>query len=268
VKSLVGKVIAVTGGARGIGEATARALTAAGARVAVGDLDEALAQQSAASYGGLGLPLDVTSRESFAGFLDRVAGELGAVDGLVNNAGIMVIGRMQETDLDKQLRQVDVNLRGVVIGCHEMAQRMTTGQIVNVASLAGRIPPPGAAVYSATKAGVLALTESLDAELAPRGIRVAAVLPTFTQTSLIDGTSMTRLTRPIRPEQVADRIVAVFGRHRAQSVVPRLLTFAAGQWPMTPARAKPWLRRRFGLDHVFTSYDEQARAGYDSRIER
>lgn len=268
MKPLLGKVIAVTGGARGIGEATARALAAAGARVVVGDLDEGLAKESAAAYGGLGLSLDVTSRESFAGFLDRVVAERGALDGLVNNAGIMVIGRMVDTDLDRQLHQVDVNLRGVVIGCHEAARRMSRGgQIVNVASLAGRIPPPGAAVYSATKAGVLALTESLDAELAAAGIRVAAVLPTFTQTSLIDGTSMTRLTRPIRPEQVAERIVAVFGRHRPLSVVPRMLTFAAGQWPITPARAKPWLRRRFGLDQVFTSYDEQARADYDRRID-
>jgi NAD(P)-dependent dehydrogenase (short-subunit alcohol dehydrogenase family) len=265
--SLQGRTIAVTGGARGIGEATARALAAAGARVIVGDLDADLAARSAASYGGLGLRLDVTSRESFAGFLDAVRAEHGTLDGLVNNAGIMVIGRMLETDLDKQLKQIDVNLRGVLFGCHEAAGRMAPGgRIVNVASLAGRIPPPGAAVYSATKAAVLALTESLDAELAPRGIRVAAVLPTFTATSLIDGTSMTRLTRPIQPEQVAERIVALFGRHRAQTVVPRLLTLAAGQWGMTPSRAKPWLRRRFGLDAVFTSYDARARADYDDRI--
>jgi NAD(P)-dependent dehydrogenase (short-subunit alcohol dehydrogenase family) len=267
MKSLQGRTIAVTGGARGIGKATAKALAAAGARVVVGDLDADLARRSAASYGGLGLPLDVTSRESFAGFLDQVRTEHGALDGLVNNAGIMVIGRMLETDLDKQLKQIDVNLRGVVLGCHEAVRRMSPGgQIVNVASLAGRIPPPGAALYSATKAGVLALTEALDAELAPNGVRVAAVLPTFTATSLIDGTSMTRLTRPIQPEQVAARIVAVFGRHRAQSVVPRLLGFSAGQWTVTPARAKPWLRHRFGLDTVFTSYDEEARAGYDRRV--
>jgi len=267
VKSLSGRVIAITGGARGIGEATARALAAAGARVAVGDLDADLAAQSAATYSGLGLALDVTSRESFGAFLDRVQAEHGALDGLVNNAGIMVIGRMLETDLDRQLGQIDINLRGVVFGCHAAARRMGRGgQIVNVASLAGRIPTPGTAVYSATKAGVLALSESLDGELAPRGIRVAAVLPSFTSTSLIDGTSATGLIKPIQPEQVADRIVAVFRRHRAQAVVPRRLTFSVGQWGATPSRAKPWLRRRFGLDDVFTSYDVQARAAYDERI--
>ncbi|MDQ6641994.1 MAG: SDR family NAD(P)-dependent oxidoreductase [Actinomycetota bacterium] len=267
MKSLAGKVVAVTGGARGIGAATAEALTGAGARVAVGDLDAELAAKSALSYGGLGLSLDVTSRESFAGFLDQVIAEYGALDGLVNNAGIMVIGRMLDTDLDKQLKQIDVNLRGVVLGCREAAGRMSGGgQIVNVASLAGRIPPPGAAVYAATKAGVLALSEALDAELAAQHIRVAAVLPSFTQTSLIDGTTMHRLSRPIQPELVAERIVAVFRRHRAQAVVPRALTFSAGQWTVTPSRAKPWLRRRLGLDEVFTSYDEGARADYDRRV--
>ncbi len=161
---LDGRVVAVTGGARGIGDATAHALAAAGARVAIGDLDADLAARAAQAYGGLALPLDVTSQASFAGFLDKVVAEFGRIDGLVNNAGIMVIGRHLEVPLDAQLKQLDINLRGVILGCHEAAGRMVAaggGQIVNIASLAGRIPSPGSAVYSGTKAAVLALSEAL-----------------------------------------------------------------------------------------------------------
>ncbi|MDP3890729.1 SDR family NAD(P)-dependent oxidoreductase [Nocardioides sp.] len=265
--SLSGRVVAVTGGARGIGDAIARAAAAAGARVAIGDLDASLAATSAASYGAIGVPLDVTSNESFAGFLDKVEAELGPVDALVNNAGIMVIGRMLETDLDKQLRQLDVNLRGVVLGCHVAAPRIAAGgggQIVNIASLAGRIPIPGSAVYCATKAGVLALSEALDAELAPSGVRVAAILPAFTATRLIDGTIAPPMSRPITPELVAARVVDVLAQHRGTSVVPRRLTFSSGTWAAMPWRAKPRMRRVFGLDDMFTEFDHEARADYDA----
>ncbi|MGO4258522.1 SDR family oxidoreductase [Marmoricola sp. RAF53] len=265
---LNGKVVAITGGARGIGEATAKALTAAGARVAVGDLDADLAARSAQGYGGLGLPLDVTSTESFAAFLDKVEAEYGRIDALVNNAGIMVIGKHLDTPLEGQLKQLDINLRGVILGVHEVAPRMIAaggGQIVNIASLAGRIPAPGSAVYSATKAGVLALTEALDAELAEHGVRVAAVLPSFTNTGLIDGTTAPRLSPPIQPEQVAAAVVGLVAKHRPVATVPKSLAFSSLQWGLMPNRAKRWLGRRTGMDTMFTDFDHTARAAYDQR---
>jgi NAD(P)-dependent dehydrogenase (short-subunit alcohol dehydrogenase family) len=268
MRSLTGKVVAVTGGARGIGEATARALARAGARVAVGDLDAELAARSAQEYGGLAGPLDVTSASSFAAFLDKVEAEFGRVDGLVNNAGIMVIGRHLEVPLEAQLKQLDVNLRGVILGCHEAASRMVRfggGQIVNIASLAGRIPSPGSAVYSGTKAAVIALSESLDAELSPHGVRVSAVLPSFTTTGLIDGTTAPRLSSPIGPDQVADAVVGLFGRYRPVAAVPRRLAFGSTQWAAMPLRMKRWIGRRTGLDTMFTDYDRDARAAYEER---
>ncbi|MCW2787066.1 MAG: 3-oxoacyl-[acyl-carrier protein] reductase [Marmoricola sp.] len=266
--NLTGKVVAITGGARGIGEATAKALASVGARVAVGDLDAELASTSAQSYGGLGLPLDVTSAESFAGFLDKVEAEYGRIDGLVNNAGIMVIGKHLETPLDAQLKQLDINLRGVILGCHTMAPRMIAaggGQIVNIASLAGRIPTPGSAVYSATKAGVLALTEALDAELAEHGVRVAAVLPSFTNTGLIDGTTAPRLSPPIQPEQVAAAVVGLMGRHKPVATVPPSMAFSSLQWGLMPNRAKRWMGRKTGMDTMFTDFDHTARRSYEDR---
>lgn len=268
MRSMKGKVVAVTGGARGIGEATARALTAAGARVAIGDLDVGLAEASAAAYGGLAVPLDVTSEASFTAFLDKVEAEFGRIDGLVNNAGIMVIGRHLDAPLDAQLRQLDINLRGVILGCHEVAPRMSRaggGQIVNIASLAGRIPTPGSAIYSGTKAAVIAYSEALDAELSPAGVRVSAVLPSFTSTGLIDGTTAPTLSPPISPEQVAAAVVRLFRRRRPVAVVPRRLAYGSTQWAVMPTPLKRWISRRTGLDTMFTDYDHAARAAYEER---
>jgi NAD(P)-dependent dehydrogenase (short-subunit alcohol dehydrogenase family) len=266
--SLKGRVVAVTGGARGIGDATANALAAAGARVAIGDLDADLAAQSAQAYGGLAHPLDVTSQSSFAAFLDKVEAEFGRVDGLVNNAGIMVIGRHLDVPLDAQLKQLDINLRGVIHGCHAAASRMSRaggGQIVNIASLAGRFTAPGAAVDSATKAAVLALSDALDAELAGDGVRVSSVLPSFTNTGLISGTTAPALTPAIEPTQVAAAVVGLLQKYRPQATVPPRLSFSAAQWTLMPQRTRRWLSEKTGMASMFLDFDHDARAAYEER---
>jgi NAD(P)-dependent dehydrogenase (short-subunit alcohol dehydrogenase family) len=263
---LDGRIVALTGGARGIGAATAQALATAGAQVVIGDLDLDLAKQAAEVYDGLALPLDVADRASFAEFLDGVVREHGRLDALVNNAGFMVIGRMREVPLERQLAQVDVNLKGVIHGAYEAAARMRPGGvIVNIASLAGRIPMPGSAVYSATKAGVLAFSEALDAELAPHGIRVGSVLPSFTNTELIAGTEATGMMKPIQPADVAAAVVRMIDRPKATATVPKLFAFSGANWSLTSARAKPWLRSRLGLDTVFTEFDQAERNDYVDR---
>jgi NAD(P)-dependent dehydrogenase (short-subunit alcohol dehydrogenase family) len=266
--SINGKVVAITGGARGIGEATAKALAGLGAKLAVGDLDSELASTSARAYGGIGLPLDVTSQESFSAFLDKVEAEYGRIDALVNNAGIMVIGTTLATPLEGQLKQLDINLRGVIIGCHTMAPRMIAaggGQIINIASLAGRFAAPGCAVYSGTKAGVLAFTEALDAELSASGVRVAAVLPSFTNTGLISGTTAPRLSPAIEPEQVAAAVVSLLGKHRPTRVVPKYMAPSSVQWAMYPNKMKRWMGRKTGMDTMFLEVDHDARAAYEAR---
>ncbi len=265
---LNGKVVAITGGARGIGDATANALAAAGAKVAVGDLDAELAAQSAAAYGGLGLPLDVTDRESFAGFLDKVEAEYGRIDALVNNAGIMVIGKTLDVPLEHQLKQIDINLRGVILGCHEVAPRLAAnggGQIINIASLAGRFAAPGAAVYSGTKAAVLAFTDALDAELAPQGVRVSAVMPSFTNTGLISGTEAPAMTPAIEPTDVAAAVVGLLEKYRPQATVPKYLAFSAAQWAMYPQRLRRWAGAKTGMSTMFLEVDHEARKGYEER---
>lgn len=266
--SVSGKVIAITGGAQGIGAATARALSSAGAKVAVGDLDATLAAESARTYGGLGLKLDVSDAASFAAFLDQVEEQLGGIDVLVNNAGIMVIGTTLDVPIDHQLKQLDINLRGVILGCHEVAPRMIAaggGQIVNIASLAGRFAAPGAAVYSGTKAAVLAFTDALDAELAGQGVRVSAVLPSFTNTGLISGTEAPAMTPAIEPTEVAAAVVRLLRRYRPQATVPKYLAPSAAQWSMYPQRLRRWAGAKTGMATMFLDVDHQARADYEKR---
>ncbi|MDQ6836501.1 MAG: SDR family NAD(P)-dependent oxidoreductase, partial [Actinomycetota bacterium] len=135
-RSLAGKVVAITGGARGIGRATAAALIHQGARVAIGDIESDLAAQTAQELGSgtLGLALDVTDRASFTEFLDAVEEGLGPLDVLINNAGIMPIGPfVDETDRTAQ-RMIDINLTGVIYGSKLAVERFLPrgrGHLVN-----------------------------------------------------------------------------------------------------------------------------------------
>src|ERR1700754_402622 len=158
-RSLSGKVAVVTGGARGIGQALARALAREGVVVAIGDLDGAAAEAAAAELanGSIGLALDVTDRPAFTAFLDEVEQRLGPLDILINNAGIMHVTPLDEESDASITRQLEINLHAVIHGTQEAVKRMKprhTGHIVNVASLAGRAGAPGLATYCATKHGV------------------------------------------------------------------------------------------------------------------
>src|SRR4051794_10653649 len=156
-RAVAGAVVALTGGARGIGLATAKALTAEGARVAIGDLDPHLACEAADSVGGdtIGLPLDVTDHGGFTAFLDEVENRLGPLDVLVNNAGIMPINRVTDEPDEVARAQVEVNLLAVIHGTKDAVRRFKArnaeGDGGNLSSAAGPIPIPGAATHTATQ---------------------------------------------------------------------------------------------------------------------
>lgn len=179
------KVCLVTGGASGFGRALAEGLGSRGAVVVVADLDDVKAKDVVTAIEGAGgqaeaLPVDVTSAASVRELVDDVRRRHGRIDVLFNNAGVQVGGEHHEIVLDSQLRQVDINVAGVLHGIDAVYPSMVeqaSGHIVNTASVAGLTPVPLGAVYSATKHFVVGLSTSLRSEAADLGIDVSVVCP-------------------------------------------------------------------------------------------
>jgi NAD(P)-dependent dehydrogenase (short-subunit alcohol dehydrogenase family) len=267
-RPIAGRVVAITGAARGIGRATAAALVREGARVAVGDVDGELAARTASELGCVSHPVDVTDRESFERFLDWVEAELGPLDVLVNNAGILHLGPFLEEDDAATRRQVEVNLLGVVNGTRLGVRRMCArggGHLVNVASSAGKVSPPGVATYAATKHAVVGLTESVRAEQRGSGIDFSIVMPGVVRTEMIAGYAKSRLVQPVEPEDVAEAIVATLRRPRVDVFVPRSLGRINHVMQALPRRAREWVGRRLGVDRITWEADRTARAEYEAR---
>jgi NAD(P)-dependent dehydrogenase (short-subunit alcohol dehydrogenase family) len=266
----VKRVVAITGAARGIGLATAQALSARGARVAIGDLDGGEAEAAAASLGGAqqasGHELDVTDEDSFARFLDA-AGAAGPLDVLVNNAGIMFVGPLDGRGYRGASKTIDVNVKGVTIGMHLAAERLKAGgQIVNVVSSAAWVAPPALAVYSASKHAVRGLTDSMRDELKPRGIDVTAIYPGVVKTDLAAGTSASRGGRMIEPREVGEAIAAAIERPRDEVFVPRSLGPVLRLYQAVPPRARRAFSKAIGLDELYTNVDAATRREYEERF--
>jgi len=215
-------LVAVTGGARGIGLATASAFARTGATVVIGDVDVEAAGAAAAGIGAKALPLDVRSAGSCAEFVEAA----GDVDIFVNNAGVVHAGPFLDIAQEMRELQLDVNLRGVVNGMAAVLPGMVArgrGHVVNVASLAGRVPTPNAAIYTATKFAVLGLTQAVRDELKGSGVRLTAVLPTFVRTEMISGLRLDGIPK-VDPADVANAILRAVRRGGPVVVtVPRWL---------------------------------------------
>jgi NAD(P)-dependent dehydrogenase (short-subunit alcohol dehydrogenase family) len=272
-RSLNGQVAAVTGGARGIGLATARALSRQGVKVAIGDLDAGLAKREAESLGAgaIGLPLDVTDRRSFERFLDEAEQALGPLDILVNNAGVMHMERFLDEDDAAAVRQVDINLHGVILGSKLGLARFVSrrrGHLVNIASSAGKFGIAGIATYSATKHAVVGLTEALRAELRGSGVELSVVMPGIVNTELTDGVSDTRGVKRIQPEDVADAIVEALQTSRFDVFVPKAIGSLWKGMAVLPRRFNEGLGRALKSDRVMLDFDRQRRAGYELRARR
>ncbi|WP_454789635.1 SDR family oxidoreductase [Mycolicibacterium lutetiense] len=273
-----GRVVAITGGARGIGRATGDAFLRAGARVALGDIDAELVEKTAVELaeatGGVvcGLPLDVTDRASFASFLDAAEDRLGSLDALVNNAGIMPTGNFTDEADDMTDRMIAINLCGVLYGSKLAALRMAGrgGHIVNVASLAGVSAFPGLATYCATKHAVVGFSETLHLELAANGIGVTAVLPGVVHTELSAGHSAPKWIRPmaeVEPEDVASAIVTAVGSRRTTVAVPRALGVMIKIASGLPDGVRHRITHAARFDTAFTRVDPGAREAYHRRLQ-
>jgi 2-hydroxycyclohexanecarboxyl-CoA dehydrogenase len=186
---LEGKIALVTGGASGIGAATARRLAAEGARVAVGDVNGDGAEQVAGEIDGVAVFLDVADAGSAVAAAKEVAERLGPVDVLVNNAGTDRFAFFVNTDEELWDLVLGVNLRGTIAVTHAVLpgmQERRSGSIVNVASEAGRVGSQGSVVYSAAKAGVIGFTKAIAREAARYRVRCNAVAPGPIETPLLN----------------------------------------------------------------------------------
>ncbi|MGZ4174976.1 MAG: SDR family oxidoreductase [Solirubrobacteraceae bacterium] len=269
-RSLAGKVVAITGGGRGIGRATAAALIAQGARVAIGDIDSPLAERTASELGSgtLGLPLDVTNRESFDGFLKEVESRLGPLDVVINNAGIMPIGPfVDETDSTAQ-RMVDINLHGVIYGSKLALERFIPrgrGHLVNIASVAGKGGFPGGATYCATKHAVVGLSEAVRAEVRKTNIDVSIVMPVVVNTELGSGLQKSRGVKVVEPADVANAIVEALQTGRVDVYVPRAMHMLFRLMNVVPRRVADFITKVLKGDQVLVNPDHLMREAYEKR---
>ena len=244
--TLQGKTALVTGGASGIGAATARRLAAEGARVAIGDLNERGAKDVAGELDGFGFALDVADAASVNAGVAAAVGALGEIDVLVNNAGTDRFAFFVNSDEQLWDFVLGVNLRGVLAVTHAVLpgmQQRRSGSIVNVASEAGRVGSQGSAVYSAAKAGVIGFTKAIAREAARYRVRCNAVAPGPIETPLLNAApamlgeigerlkqgmvNATALGRSGEPEEVAAAIVFLAG-DEASYVTGQTLNVSGG----------------------------------------
>lgn len=226
---LEGKIALVTGGASGIGLATVREFAAAGAKLAVADLQDAA--EAAREAGGIAIQVDVTDPEAVEAMVARTVERYGRIDILFNNAGIERHGPMAAMDPAEHRRVVDVDLNGVYYCMQSAIRAMANnpgpmrGSIVNTASVAGLIGAPGLSSYNAAKGGVVLMTKVACLEAAALGIRVNAVCPGIIRTPMAaafgpegdGGAAAETLARQIHP----------LGRMGEPQDVAKLVTFLA-----------------------------------------
>jgi NADP-dependent 3-hydroxy acid dehydrogenase YdfG len=228
---LSSKVVAVTGASSGIGEATAVACARAGAAVALAarrsDRIEKLAERITEEGGrAIAVPTDVSDEAQARAFIETTHSELGRLDVLVNNAGVMLLGPIENAPTEEWRRMIEANVFGVLYCTHAALPLMREqggGHIINVSSVAGRVARQGSGVYNLTKFGVGAFSESLRQEGVPLGVRVTLIEP---------GAVDTELSGHNRPE-VLEQIKQRFGdieRLTAEDIA-RAILYAIGQPP-------------------------------------
>jgi NAD(P)-dependent dehydrogenase (short-subunit alcohol dehydrogenase family) len=244
--------------------ATARAFVADGARVAVGDVDR-VDEPDLTAY-----PLDVTDTRSFERFVEAVERDLGPLDVLVNNAGVLVAGPiMDETD-DVTRLMLDVNLRGVITGTRLALRSMLprrAGHIVNLASLSGETYTGGEVTYCASKYGVVGFTDACRFELHGRGVHFTLVMPALVDTQLTAGARRLRfVNRRVAPDEVAAAIVRAVHRPRRRVYVPASMGVAVRVRRLVPAQLSDAVAALMGARTMFIDVDPGVRDEYEKRL--
>ncbi|WP_067818534.1 SDR family oxidoreductase [Nocardia inohanensis] len=262
---LRGARVLITGAGRGIGQSTAELFASKGAQVAIADVDIAAGQAAAAALGAKAFELDVRDR----GRWDKVVADLGRIDILVNNAGVMPAGPFLEEPDATGHTTMDVNVWGLIHGMRAVVPGMIDrgkGHVVNVASLAGKIPIAGLAVYNASKFAAVGLSAATRLEFAEHGVSVSCVMPSAVRTRLSSGLKLGSGLPTVDPEDVAAAIVQTVRTRRAEVAVPNYLAPVEVALAAAPEPAVRLVRRLFNGDRALHPSDESTRAQYEEQI--
>ncbi|WP_405489596.1 SDR family oxidoreductase [Nocardia sp. NBC_00511] len=262
---LQGARVLITGAGRGIGQCTADLFASKGAQIAIADVDTAAAQAAAAALGAEAFELDVRDRAQW----DKVIADFGPVDILVNNAGVMPAGAFLDEPDAVGHTTIDVNVWGLIHGMRAVVPGMIErghGHVVNVASLAGKIPIAGLAVYNASKFAAVGLSAATRLEFEPHGISVSCVMPSAVRTRLSSGLALGGGMPTVDPEDVAAAVVSTVRTRRAEVSVPNYLGPIDVAFAAAPEPAVRLVRRMFNADRALHPADEQVRAAYEEQV--
>ena len=253
IGSISGRLAVVTGAASGIGRATALALAGRGARLALGDVDEAGLRSAADEVRARGgavcaVAVDVTLPDSVERFRATVEAELGVADAVVNAAGVVVVGSFFATSPEDWDHTLAVNLRGPALVCRAfvpaMIERRLGGQIVHVASAAAFFTPRELAAYGATKHGLVGLAQALREELRPHAIGVSVVCPGFVDTPIVEHARFVGEDDPERVRSHVKKLVKGRGL-RAERVAEAILRAVERGGELVPVGVEAWALHAF-----------------------
>lgn len=257
----------VTGGAAGLGRALAQQLVQSGARVLIGDLDHEDTTRTAQEIGAHGIVCDVREKADLDAAADWLRREWGGVDLVINNAGVAQMGPLDQTPIEDWRWIIDINVLGVVRSAQAMAPIMPQGaRMLNIASMAAMLYLPNSAAYNASKAAVLAISETLMLEWEPKGITVQVACPSFFRTDLArnmrasDEKTRATTARMVERARIgADEVAATILQGLAQGH-SHILTHA-------PAR-KSWLYKRVLPFRIYLGMMRKQLAALDTRMRK
>jgi NAD(P)-dependent dehydrogenase (short-subunit alcohol dehydrogenase family) len=236
MKDLSGKVVLITGAARGMGKLTAQNFGREGSRVVITDLDEAELNKTVEELQGQGFEIrgykqDVSDREGCFDLAERVAKDVGEVDVLVNNAAISTNTSVLETSEKEYKRITDVNYLGQVWMMQAFVPRMLkrgTGHVVNMCSIAGKVAAPDLAPYCATKFALIGITDGIRQELKGSGVDFTIINPAYIATGMFEGAKVPFITRWQEPQKVSDALVDAVKKNKGERYVPRFIGWLSG----------------------------------------
>ena len=265
MRTLSGKIVLVTGGASGIGRCLSHRFAASGARVAIGDLDLAGAQRVAAEIAATGgqaqaFLLDVTSVASARALRQALRVQMGELDVLVNNAGVVHGGAFLDVPLDEHLATLRVNVEGPVTVTYAMLPDLLArpeAHLVTIASASSFVGLPFGSTYGSSKWAALGFAESLRLELRQLGHRhvgLTSVCPSYVGTGMFSGAKPLRLTRLLTPERVADLTVRAVLANRAYVLTPWLVKLTPLLRGILPRRVFDVVAATFGVNTSMASW--------------